>query len=644
MKEDSYRVLFQGAAAGILLADIETRRFAYANPAISRMLGYTEAELTRIGVADIHPPDALDHVISEFEAQARGAKTLAPSIPCLRKDGTIMYADINTAKVAVDGREYNLGLITDVTNRKEATEQALRESEQRRRSLTSNIPDVVMTVTRDGTIMAINHTVKGFSEKETIGTSIYDYIVADEHNKVKKSLDQAFQTGRPGGYEILGTGPQGPGTAWYETRIVPTELDGKISTAMLISTDITERKRAQMVLEQRNTALVNANEELKELHRAKDELLAAISHELRAPLVTGLGYIELLLDGQFGPVTAGASEVMEIARRNLKRLSVLIDDVLDYHSLTAGKRFGNLSCSAFNLGTCCRDCATEFLFRSGRTAGSLSVEIPAGLPSTWGDENRIRQVLSNLLDNAGRHAGRDAHIRLSVRRAEAGGLEVSVADDGVGVPEEIKARAFEPFVKSTGSPGGTGLGLAIVHDILEAHGCTVSLESAQGKGTTISFVLPDAGPGAADPGRRTREGVPVESTPSARVLIVDDDEDTLGFLTAVLGGRGYRVDTVLSGDQALAAIQQDLPDLAILDFTLPGMDGAELCGRIKTNPSTAGLPVCMLTARAEKGPRAKSHAMGCDAYLVKPAAVDELVKTVQRLVAAPRSPEGQDAK
>lgn len=121
--EVRYRTLFESAAEGILVADIETKRFRYANPAICRMLDYNEEELKRKGVDDIHPKDALEHVISEFEAQARGEKTLAPNIPCLRKDGTIIYADINTTKALIDGRECNIGFFSDITERKNAEEE-----------------------------------------------------------------------------------------------------------------------------------------------------------------------------------------------------------------------------------------------------------------------------------------------------------------------------------------------------------------------------------------------------------------------------------------------------------------------------------------------------------------------------------------
>jgi len=121
--EERYRVLFEGSATGILMANVENKQFDYANPSICRMLGYTKEELTRLGIADIHPKDALEHVVAEFEAQMRGEKILASALPCLRKDGTVFYADIISAALVSSGKSWGVGFFDDITERKQAEEK-----------------------------------------------------------------------------------------------------------------------------------------------------------------------------------------------------------------------------------------------------------------------------------------------------------------------------------------------------------------------------------------------------------------------------------------------------------------------------------------------------------------------------------------
>ena len=143
--EARYRALFDQNADGILIADLETKIFKYANPAMCRMLGYTEDELRTKGVQNIHPKDAVQSVVAEFEAQARGDKTMARDIPCLKKDGSIVHVDINSFKITIDGRPCNVGIFRDITERKQA-EEALRKSEEKYRGLFESSRDAFMTV------------------------------------------------------------------------------------------------------------------------------------------------------------------------------------------------------------------------------------------------------------------------------------------------------------------------------------------------------------------------------------------------------------------------------------------------------------------------------------------------------------------
>jgi PAS domain S-box-containing protein len=256
--EERYRVVFEGASEGILVADLGTRGFLYPNPAICRMLGYTEQELTAMSVSDIHPKDALEGVISEFEAQARGEKTLSADIPCLRKGGKTMYADISTTVVSLDGRACNVGFFTDVTDRRQA-EEALRDSERQYRLLAENATDVIWTMDLDLRFTYVSPSVAqllGYDPDDAVSLSLEDLLEPE-------SLALAMETFSR---ELAAEGEQGsdPGKThtielqlmrkdgakvWTESRIAfVRDQEGRPTGIQGVSRDITARKRAQEVL------------------------------------------------------------------------------------------------------------------------------------------------------------------------------------------------------------------------------------------------------------------------------------------------------------------------------------------------------------------------------------------------------------
>jgi len=244
--EVRYRALFEGSAEGILVADIETKQFKYANPAMCRMLGYTEAELKRMGVVDIHPQDALEHVISEFEVQVRGEKTLAPEIPCLRKDGTTIYADIKSSNVLIGGKECNVGFFTDITERKRADE-VLKESEEKFRTLAEQSPNMIY-INKKGRIVWANRRceeIMGYSREE-FRSSDFDFLslIAPDHRPLVKEMFGKYMKGEEvPPYEYALVNKQGKRIeAINSTRLI---MYGGDKALLGIITDITERKQAE---------------------------------------------------------------------------------------------------------------------------------------------------------------------------------------------------------------------------------------------------------------------------------------------------------------------------------------------------------------------------------------------------------------
>ncbi|MHC4618463.1 MAG: PAS domain S-box protein [Planctomycetota bacterium] len=251
--EQRYRTLFEGAAEGIVVADVETKRFRYANPAICRMLGYSEEELTQVGVRDIHPPQDLEHVLSEFEAQARGEKTLAPDIPCLRKDGSIIYADVNTTRVLIGGRACNVGFFTDITERKMA-EEARRKTEQKYRRIVESLRQEYFFYSHgpDGVFTYLSPSIRnvlGYAQEEFM-THYTEHLTDNPINReVVRRTELGLRGRQQPPYEVETRHKDGSIHRLEVTEVPVFDAEGNVLAVEGIAHDVTERKRAQQALQ-----------------------------------------------------------------------------------------------------------------------------------------------------------------------------------------------------------------------------------------------------------------------------------------------------------------------------------------------------------------------------------------------------------
>ncbi|MFH2010998.1 MAG: response regulator [bacterium] len=387
-------------------------------------------------------------------------------------------------------------------------------------------------------------------------------------------------------------------------------------------------------LQQRNVDLRTVNERLEEMYRAREEFLAMISHELRTPLVTGLGYVELLLRGKLGPVSDGVLSGMNVAMRNLRRLAGLVDDILRYHQLSHRDKQAAMPVT-FDLAVLCQECVEDLLVRFDRPGITAKVKTPDGLPPVLADEDMIRQVLANLLNNAVHHAGEQVDITITAEQLPSARARIAVSDNGVGMAPDMLKQATEPFVRSAKGERGLGLGLSIVRSLLRANDSDLTLGSVEGSGTTAVFSLPLLAEAAADLGpERSVETLSDETTanggrrPGARVLLVDDDADTRSYIELALGEHGFDVLTVETAEDGLARLHEFDADLMLVDMCLPGMDGVEFTRRIRRVPENAKVPIFLYTARAEASVHREALEAGCDGCLVKPVAIDELLERV----------------
>lgn len=372
--------------------------------------------------------------------------------------------------------------------------------------------------------------------------------------------------------------------------------------------------------------------------RAKDEFLAVLSHELRSPLHTTLGWAQMLRTGRLEPQMLDVA--LETIERSVRAQVRLVDDLLDVSSIVTGKL--RLSIAAVDLASVIRSSVESV--QPAAVAKSISLDLvvpPSGAPMR-GDAGRLQQIAWNLLSNAIKFTPKNGHIEVRLERNDDA-LKLIVRDDGVGIAEDFLPYVFDRFRQANSSAtrthGGLGLGLSIVRHLVELHGGRCLAESAgPQRGTTITIELP-----IAPTGPRVAALAPVEPEAPAlegvRALVVDDLAEGRALFQVMLERAGARARTAASVAEALARIAEETPDILVSDIGLPGESGYDLIQRVRANanPEIAKVPAIALTAYASEADRRACLAAGFDAHVGKPVDHEALVRTLRALIERKRS-------
>jgi PAS domain S-box-containing protein len=437
------------------------------------------------------------------------------------------------------------------------------------------------------------------------------------------------------------------GERWYQVTADPVVAEaGDLIGAAYIVEDVTARVRAEderRGLLARETA---ARAEAESANRAKDEFLAVLSHELRAPLNAMLGWARLLQRGGLGP--AVTRQALETIERNIRLQGQLVNDLLDVSRIVAHKL--SLEIGPVDLGAVVRDALDGV--RPAATAKLLQLHVSvAGIGGVViGDGARLQQVVGNLLSNAVKFT--PAGGRVSVRVERIGSrARIVVADTGQGITPQFIPYVFERFRQGdTGTArthGGLGLGLAIARHLVELHGGAIQVESeGAGRGATFTVELPvtDQEPaaggagGAPTPAARRPGGLP--DLRFAHVLVVDDQLDSAEMLRVALVQCGARVTVAAGAASAHLVLANDRPDVLVSDIGMPGQDGYELMRALRARPAAegGGIPGVALTAYAGREDEGRALAAGYQHYVSKPVDPVELAGIVAGLLR--RSPTG----
>jgi len=644
---ERFRAVFEGAAIGMAVVDLDGH-LQSTNRALQELLGQSGGELRgRLFASLIHPEDRPQ--FGEHNAELlRGASERASfEVRLDRTDGQVVSAQVSASIATGDDGSpaYLVAAVQDVTLRKRAQgalEFLSRASVRLASSLDlsgtlQNLTELAVPflgdfcaicswrsdASRDRRLVACSDPERrALAEELLAGRSIAcaqgPRLLTDASEQLLIAADAD-----PAQLEILRR------LAFRSLIVIPLTTGERRLGTLLLGTGNSCRRYGPFDLElatefghRAALALENATLllEAQEANRLKDEFLAILSHELRTPLTSILGWMGLLQSRKLEEAKKG--NALTVIERNARALAQIIDDLLGVSRIMAGKL--DIHPVPTNLALLAESAIEALRPSAAANRVAIHVECEPGMSRVMADPKRLQQVIWNLVSNAVKYTPEGGQVR--VRLAPAGSAaELTVSDTGRGISPEFLPHVFERFRQADSSTtrrhGGLGLGLTIVEHLVKLHGGTVRAASeGEGRGSCFTVTLPLASAEAASCSRPDPE---LPRLTDMRILVVEDDPDTLDLVREILERQGARVAPALSARRALEKIEHELPDLLISDIAMPGQDGVALLQAIRARGYQ--IPALALTALSREEDRERALAAGFERYLLKPLDLHELV-------------------
>ncbi|MBC8026389.1 MAG: response regulator [Steroidobacteraceae bacterium] len=553
----------------------------------------------------IHPDDRED-VKAAIAASIRDKKLFELEHRVVRVDGTLGWTHSRAVPmISPEGDILEwIGMASDVTARRQAQETLLT---QRRlyEAILTNTPDLAYVWGRDHRFLYANEGLLkmwGRTWDEAIGKNCLELGYEPWHAEMHdREIDQVAATKLPVRGQVPFNGTFGP--RMYDYVLVPVfGENGDVVAIAGTTRDVTDLKQLES--------------SLREADRRKDEFLATLAHELRnplAPIRNAVHFMKLhkLPDEELN----GAREIID---RQVQHMVRLVEDLLDVSRITLGQV--TLRSDRLTLRRALED-ALDAIAPAALAAGhELDVKLPPPEIEIAGDATRISQIFQNLLDNAIKYTPQGGQIVLRAERVE-GHVRVSVRDSGIGIPAERQARIFDLFTRVHPNEGiktsGLGIGLSLARQLVELHGGRIEVASeGADRGSEFTVYLPAAPP------RDAVEPAPAPKAPmdggTRRVLVVDDNRDAADSLAMILEMSGTEVAVAYDGAQALVLLEEEEPDVVLMDIGMPGMDGYEVARRIRSTPGGDRFHLVALTGWGQADDKERALATGFDEHITKP--------------------------
>jgi PAS domain S-box-containing protein len=495
--ETRFRAIFEEASIGIVLFAPDGYPLSI-NPAVQRMLGYSETELLQSRFREFTYSDDIPQTVDRFQRlQAGEFNHYRMDKRYIRKDGEVVWTQLQVSAIGSPGPQpqglMTVALIEDITQRKLA-EERLRNSEAHNAALLGAMPDLMFLLDNEGVYLDYHapEPAKLFATPETfIGKSVFDVMPHTMREPLQHAFKRALDTREIVIFEY--PSPSDYSISFYEARILAFG-DDKI---LIISRDITERKQAESAIQEMNSELERrvtdrtaqlaaANERLTELDRLKSKFIADVSHELRTPLAVLNTRVYLLENG----LPEKKAEYLIGLREQIQRLIQFVNTVLDLSRLELGK--GRITFEAVNLSEVVDQVTDALAPRAEANGLRLIVQCEGEMPPVRGEFNQLAQVATNLVANAINYTA-NGRIEVITRLVD-NQVCLLVKDTGMGIAADDLPHLFERFYRGDRAGqtqiAGSGLGLSIVKEIVDLHGGTIEVESEVGRGSTFKVLLP----------------------------------------------------------------------------------------------------------------------------------------------------------